>query len=146
MVIATIRNHLSVVCALAAALSLGAFVIGQLRYDNLKANMEIVINNNTKLTNSNKQNVEQIQELINQRLIDDRLMQKLDDQFKILAIENAEVRKSFKELKNNDNEFKELLTKRHPPTLNELLNERKRNRSSDGSEANKTSDEIPSGL
>lgn len=119
-----VRKYLGISLALVAALSCAYAVITTLRLNITQSNLELALSNNETLSNANSSLNETVTNLITQRQIDDRLLTMLRGEFDKLAKDSYRVRQRIKEIKENDSEFKLLLSKRHPPSLNGVFNER----------------------
>lgn len=132
MLLTKIREHLSVVLAMVAALAVCSTIILGLRNQTLHANINTLSVTNQNLASVNEQSAKAIDKLISQRTIDNRILEILDSKYRELAKESDFVRTSMKELLDNDVEFKTLLNKRHPDYITELLNQRVNNPNKNG--------------
>lgn len=123
MILQKVREYLGVGLAIVAALSAGYGVITSMRNDRLTAVNEQLTTTNNTLAQANSVSQESIATLVEQRKIDDGLLTKLDNQFKLIADQNWKVKKTLEWLRSNDEEFKQLLSERHPVELNGMLND-----------------------
>ncbi len=124
MVITKVREYLGVGLALVAALSLGYSVITSMRLDATQASLDNALSNNENLIGANDVLYDTVNELVQQREIDDQLLSLLRTEFDVLAENSFIVRERVDEIRESDSEFKELLSKRHPPNLKRVLNSR----------------------
>lgn len=124
MVIAKVREYLGVGFAVVAAVAIGYGVITNLRLDAAQVSLDKALSNNENLIVANEELYNTVDDLISQRRIDDQLLTLLHNEFDNLASESRVVRERVDEIKENDTEFKALLSERHPPDLNGVFNRR----------------------
>lgn len=124
MVIAKVREYLGIGLALVAAIAVGYSVITNLRLESTQANLDKALQNNENLIGANDVLYDTVNDLIQQRQIDDQLLTMLRNEFEVLGSESRLVRERVDEIRQNDSEFKTLLSQRHPPSLNGVLNSR----------------------
>lgn len=118
-----IRNNLSVVLAIAAAVFAGYAYISHLHYQALSARMETVEAQNARMLSTNEQQASIIEELTNQRVIDDRILRLLAEQQVAIKSQGDHVRFKLEELADNDEEIRDLFNLRLPPAAIRLLHD-----------------------
>lgn len=124
MVITKVREYLGVGLALIAAISCGYSIVTSLRLDAAQVSLDQALQNNDNLIESNDVLYGTVNELIDQRQIDDQLLTMLRTEFDQLAAESTHVRQRVDEIRTNDADFKTLLSQRHPPALSGVFNSR----------------------
>lgn len=128
-----IRNNLSVALAIAAAVFAGYAYISQLHYKALSARMEATEAQNARMLTTNAQQATVIEELTNQRVIDDRILRLLAQQQVAIASQGDHVRFKLEELADNDEEIRGLFDLRLPPAAIRLLHDQIRGGTPEGS-------------
>lgn len=124
MVITKVREYLGVGLALVAAIACGYATITSMRLEATQANLDKALVNNENLIGANDVLYDTVNELVEQRQIDGQLVKMLYNEFDVLSRESQAVRERVDEIRQSDNEFKELLSKRHPPDLKRVFNSR----------------------
>ena len=118
-----IRNNLSVILAIAAAVFAGYSYISHLHYQALSARMETVEARNARMLSTNEQQASIIEELTHQRVIDDRILRLLAEQQVTIQSQGDQVRFKLEELADNDEEIRDLFNLRLPPAAVRLLHD-----------------------
>lgn len=139
MPLIAIRNNLSIVLALAAAVFAGYAYISHLHYQALQARMETVEAQNARMHSTNEQQASIIEDLTNQRVLDDRILRLLAEQQVAIKSQGDHVRYKLKELTDNDDEIRNLFQLRLPPAAIRLLHDQVRGSTPEGG-SNATSD------
>ena len=121
-----IRNNLSVVLAIAAAVFAGYAYISHLHYKALSARMETVAAQNERMLSTNEQQASIINELTKQREIDDRILRLLAEQQMAIKSQGDQVRSKLEELADNDTAIRSLFNLRLPPATIRLLHDQVR--------------------
>lgn len=124
MLIAKIREYLSTALAVIACMALAFAAITHLRNQNLALSLDTALANNTQLTQVNDDNSKRINDLMAQRLFDDKLINKVFDQYDTLKQNSQRVFNQLETLKENDKVLEDMLSQRHPVSVNRLLNDR----------------------
>lgn len=124
MLIAKIREYLSTALAVIACMALAFATITHLRNQNLALSLETALNNNTQLNQVNEDNSKRINDLIAQRRFDDKLINKVFDQYDMLKRNSQRVYNQLETLKQNDKVLEDMLAQRHPVSIGRVLNDR----------------------
>lgn len=132
MPLTTIRNNLSIVLALAAAVFAGYAYISHLQYQALQARMETVEAQNERMLSTNEQQASIIEDLTKQRALDDRILRLLAEQQVTIKTQGDQVRYKLEELADNDAEIRDLFELRLPPAAIRLLHDQVRGSTSEG--------------
>lgn len=123
MPLTTIRNNLSIILAIAAAVFAGYSYISHLHYQALKARMETVEAQNERMHSTNEQQASIIEDLTKQRALDDRILRLLAEQQVAIKTQGDHVRYKLEELADNDSEIRDLFELRLPPAAIRLLHD-----------------------
>lgn len=102
MLLQRIRNNLSIILAMAAAMFAAYAFITNLHYQKLAAQYETLEQRNSVLISANEAQSQTIATLTKQRLIDDRIVGMLETQRDLITAQGQSTRNSFKELAKND--------------------------------------------
>jgi len=124
MLIPKIREYLSTALAVIACMALAFATITHLRNQNLALSLETALNNNAQLNQVNEDNSKRITDLIAQRRFDDKLINKVFDQYDLLKRNSQRVYDQLETLKRNDEVLENMLAERHPVSVSGLLNDR----------------------
>lgn len=127
MLLTKIREYMGVGLALVSAMTGAYSVIVTLNNKELHSRLELEQGRSEQLLSINQGNAKSIEDLLKQRLIDDKLITMLQTEYDSLASESRLARKKLENLKNEDSEFNRLLKLRHPVDVTRLLNSRVRN-------------------
>ncbi|QMV29683.1 hypothetical protein [Vibrio phage vB_VnaS-AQKL99] len=124
MPIVKIREYLSTALAVIACMAVAFGIITHLRNTNLTLSLETALATNSQLSDVNESNSKRIHDLIQQRQLDDELINKVFNQYDALKKNSKLVFDQLEHLKRNDEVLKDMLNERHPVSITGLLNAR----------------------
>lgn len=122
MVIPKIREYLSVGLAVLACMALAFGVITHLRNVKLSHNLENAVANNAQLVQVNTDNSRTIDQLVQQRIEDDKLISALYAQYEIINNRGSKMADRLDQIRSDNEEFKDILDTKYPIVINSLLN------------------------